>query len=218
MIQQLRLAAGGSGHAPLPRPGPPGCVDAKRAALPFGRIALHFRFTENMPIERTIKMRNRPETPAPCDGPRRRRFAGSAILAAMLAGGLLAQVRSAPPAQLPDERYKADILVIVAHPDDERRHRLSRESHLRRAPARGGHLRDARQRRGNAAGNEQAASLAAVREIEARRALAYFGVMNVWFLNGPDTPGQDVLRSLETWNHGASLEQVVRLVRLTRRK
>ncbi len=40
--------------------------------------------------------------------------------------------------------------------------------------------------------------------------------MNVWFLGGPDTPGQDVLRSLETWNHGAALAQAVRLVRLTR--
>jgi hypothetical protein len=40
--------------------------------------------------------------------------------------------------------------------------------------------------------------------------------MNVWFLGGPDTPGQDVLRSLETWNHGAALDQAVRLIRLTR--
>src|SRR6266480_1729318 len=42
------------------------------------------------------------------------------------------------------------------------------------------------------------------------------GILDVWYLNGPDTPGQDVLHSLETWGHGASLEQVVRLVRLTR--
>jgi hypothetical protein len=65
-------------------------------------------------------------------------------------------------------------------------------------------------------GFEQAAALGAEREIEGRRALASFGVMNVWFLNGPDTPGQNVLRSLETWSHGASLDQTVRLVRLTR--
>ena len=42
------------------------------------------------------------------------------------------------------------------------------------------------------------------------------GILDVWFLNCPDTPGKDVLHSLETWGHGASLEQVVRLVRLTR--
>jgi len=41
-------------------------------------------------------------------------------------------------------------------------------------------------------------------------------VLNVWFIGAPDTPGQDVLRSLETWHHGNALEQVVRLVRLTR--
>ena len=40
--------------------------------------------------------------------------------------------------------------------------------------------------------------------------------MNVWFLGCPDTPGQDVLRSLETWNHGTALAKAVRLVRLTR--
>src|SRR5204862_133136 len=69
---------------------------------------------------------------------------------------------------------------------------------------------------GNTAGPEQAASLGAIREIEARRALATLGVENVWFLDGRDTPSQDVLQSLETWHHGAALEQAVRLVRLTR--
>jgi hypothetical protein len=46
--------------------------------------------------------------------------------------------------------------------------------------------------------------------------MAFFGVMHVWFLGGSDTPGQDVLRSLETWNHGNALWEAVRLVRLTR--
>ena len=63
---------------------------------------------------------------------------------------------------------------------------------------------------------EQAASLAAIREIEVRRALASMGVENVWFMNGSDTPGQNVLRSLEAWGHGAALEEAVRIVRLTR--
>ena len=30
-----------------------------------------------------------------------------------------AEIQKAPPAPAPDERYKADILLIVAHPDDE---------------------------------------------------------------------------------------------------
>jgi LmbE family N-acetylglucosaminyl deacetylase len=117
----------------------------------------------------------------------------------------------------PDDRYKADILVIVAHPDDETMvsgylARAIFDQHKRVAVIFGTRGNGG----GNAAGAEQAAALGAEREIEGRRALAEFGVTNVWFLNGPDTPGQDVLRSLETWNHGASLDQTVRLVRLTR--
>jgi LmbE family N-acetylglucosaminyl deacetylase len=117
----------------------------------------------------------------------------------------------------PDERFKADILVIVAHPDDETEitgflARAIFDEHKRVAVIFGTHGDGG----GNAAGQEQAAALGAVRGIEARRALAVLGVTNVWFLGGPDTPGQDVLRSLETWNHGASLAQTVRLIRLTR--
>lgn len=125
--------------------------------------------------------------------------------------------QQAPSLTLPDERYKADILLVVAHPDDE----TAISSYLARA------VFDQHKRvaviygtrgdgGGNNIGNEQATALGAVREIEARRALASFGVMNVWFIGAPDTPGQDVLRSLETWHHGNALEQVVRLVRLTR--
>jgi LmbE family N-acetylglucosaminyl deacetylase len=69
---------------------------------------------------------------------------------------------------------------------------------------------------GNTVGPEQAASLGLVREIEARTAVATLGIDHVWFLDGRDTPSQDVLQSLETWHHGAALEQAVRLVRLTR--
>lgn len=126
-------------------------------------------------------------------------------------------IPKAPPAPTPDERYKADILLIVAHPDDETAvtgylAKAIYDEHRRVAVIFGTRGNGG----GNAMGNVQAAALGAQREIEARRALASFGVMNVWFLNGPDTPGQDVLRSLETWNHGDSLGQTVRLVRLTR--
>jgi LmbE family N-acetylglucosaminyl deacetylase len=134
-----------------------------------------------------------------------------------LASLAAAELPKAPPAPRPDDRFKADILVIVAHPDDE----TEVTGYLAKA------IFDEKRRvavifgtrgdgGGNAMGNEQAAALGAERDIEARRALASFGVMNVWFLGGPDTPGQDVLRSLETWNHGAALAQAVRLVRLTR--
>jgi LmbE family N-acetylglucosaminyl deacetylase len=134
---------------------------------------------------------------------------GSALVAAELS--------KAPPAQRPDERFKADILIVVAHPDDETMvtgylAKAIYEDHHRVAVIFGTRGDGG----GNAMGNEQAAALGAEREIEARRALASLGVMNVWFLGGPDTPGQDVLRSLETWNHGAALSQTVRLMRLTR--
>lgn len=132
-------------------------------------------------------------------------------------GAAPAQELKAPARIAPDARFKADILLIVAHPDDE----SMITGYLARA------IYDQNKRvaviygtrgdgGGNTVGQEQAAALGAVREIEARRACASMGIQNVWFLNGPDTPGQDVLRSLETWHHGTALEQVVRLVRLVR--
>jgi LmbE family N-acetylglucosaminyl deacetylase len=127
-----------------------------------------------------------------------------------------AQVKQAPPYPAPDDRYKADILVVVAHPDDD----MAAAPYVARAMDQGKRAAVIFCTRGNSGsnyvGNEQATSLGAVREIEGRRAEAALGVYNVWFLNGPDTPGQDVLHSLEAWGHGAALEQVVRLVRLTR--
>jgi LmbE family N-acetylglucosaminyl deacetylase len=128
-----------------------------------------------------------------------------------------AQVANAPEYPPPDARMKADILLVVAHPDDE--------------TAIGSYLAKAvfdQQRRiaivycnrgtggGNTVGREQANAMGAIREIEARKAVAAFGITNVWFLNGRDTPGQNLFQSLQSWQHGAILEDVVRLVRLTR--
>jgi LmbE family N-acetylglucosaminyl deacetylase len=52
--------------------------------------------------------------------------------------------------------------------------------------------------------------------VEARRSLASHGITNVWFLRASDTPTQDVLHSLESVGHGEALEEVIRVVRLTR--
>jgi len=122
-----------------------------------------------------------------------------------------------PPAPEPDDRFKADILVIVAHPDDEGMAigylaKAVLDQHKRVALVYGTRGNGG----GNAIGLEQAAALGAEREIEARKAVASIGITNVWFIGAPDTPGENVLRSLETWNHGSALWQVVRLVRLTR--
>jgi LmbE family N-acetylglucosaminyl deacetylase len=122
------------------------------------------------------------------------------------------------PKALPqaDERYKADILVVVAHPDDEG----AVTPYLARALDEHKRIAVVFGTRGssgaNEAGAEQAAALGAVREIEARNALTSLGINNVWFLDGKDTASQDVLQSLANWDHGECLEQLVRLVRLTR--
>jgi LmbE family N-acetylglucosaminyl deacetylase len=133
------------------------------------------------------------------------------LLAPIVAAG-----QDAKPLRVADERYKADILLVVAHPDDEG----AATAYLARAVDEGKHIAVVYGTRGssgaNEAGTEQAVALGAIREIEARRALATLGIANVWFLGGKDTASQDVLQSLANWEHGVALEQLVRLVRLTR--
>jgi LmbE family N-acetylglucosaminyl deacetylase len=117
----------------------------------------------------------------------------------------------------PDERFKADILLITGHPDDQ----VQISAYLAKA------IYDEHRRvavifanRGSSAtnsnGNEEAAALGDVMDIEGRRAMAALGIMNVWYLPGIDVPGNDLLRSLEAWHHGNVLEEAVRLIRLTR--
>src|ERR1700719_2190551 len=124
--------------------------------------------------------------------------------------------QEAKPLPAADERYKADILLVVAQPDDEG----AATAYLARALDEGKRVAVVFGTRGSSGGNEvgteQALALGAIREIEARRALGTLGITNVWFLGGKDTASQDVLQSLSNWDHGAALEQLVRLVRLTR--
>ncbi len=116
----------------------------------------------------------------------------------------------------PDPRFKADILVVVAHPDDEIMVAayLAREiyDHNKRVavvfqnPGDGGN---------NNVGPEQATALGNIRQIEGRRAAGSLGITNVWFLNGHDTLSQNALASLEHCVHGLCLDQLVRIVRIT---
>jgi len=117
----------------------------------------------------------------------------------------------------PDARYKADILVVVAHPDDD----TLISTYLARA------IIDQHKRvavvyctRGdsgsNSEGREHARALGAVREIEGQRAMNVLGIANVWFLDARDVASQNVLVSLATWPSVSVLEQVVRIFRLTR--
>lgn len=115
------------------------------------------------------------------------------------------------------DRTKTDILLVVAHPDDD----TLVSSYLARA------IFDQNKRvavvyctRGdsgsNSDGRERARALGTVREIEGRRSMAVLGITNVWYLDGRDTASQNVLVSLGSWPHGSVLEQLVRIMRVTR--
>ena len=117
----------------------------------------------------------------------------------------------------PDERYKADILIVVAHPDDEAfftpyAAKAIYDMHKRVAVIFSTHGGSGVNRfsaeRGPAMANE--------REIEARQACAKLGITNVWFLDGKDTPSQNLLNSFANWGHGENLEKLIGLIRLTR--
>lgn len=128
---------------------------------------------------------------------------------------ICAQTQPAIPA--PDNRFKVDVLVVTAHPDDD----TAISTFLARAVFdEGKRVAIVFTNRGNsgpnAVGMEQSKALADVREMEARHSLAERGISNVWFLDGQDTPTQDVLHSLETLGHGQALEAVTRIIRLTR--
>jgi LmbE family N-acetylglucosaminyl deacetylase len=139
-------------------------------------------------------------------------------VAFMVITSAAAQQKQAPPLSGPDNRYKADLLVVVAHPDDESGDiagllaRLIYDQHRTVAVI----FINRGQRAANSQGEEKGNALGAEREIEGRKALASLGVANVWFLGTPNVSTQNVLNALEEWGHGSVLEQVVRLVRLTR--
>ena len=145
---------------------------------------------------------------------------GVLIALVLLVGGAIAQlpnnnVQVPQRARTHDDRLKTDILVIVAHPDDE----TAISTYIARA------VFDENRRvavaystsgegGANEYGYETGRALGYIRESEARRALTALGVQNLWFLDGKNTGG-GVLNSLASWPHSRGLESVVRLIRLT---
>src|SRR5580658_6193359 len=124
------------------------------------------------------------------------RISSNVLLASLLVMPVFAQGLKPLPALPPDSRLKADILLVVAHPDDETgvsaylaklldQHKRVEVVYLTHGEA--GH---------NNMGPERGPSLGAVRETEVRHALTTLGIDNVWFLDGRDTPSQNVLQSL----------------------
>jgi LmbE family N-acetylglucosaminyl deacetylase len=121
-----------------------------------------------------------------------------------------------PPLLKPDERLKVDVLLVVAHPDDETGvvpylvqliDQNKQVAVVYTTHGEAGH---------NNMGPERAQSLGTVREMELRHALQSVGINNVWFLSGRDTPSQNVLESLANWRQGQAEEELIRMVRLTR--
>ncbi len=139
-----------------------------------------------------------------------------AVLVAIAITGAAQTPTPTPPLLKPDDRLKADVLLIIAHPDDETgvvpyllqlidQHKRVAVIYTTHGEA--GH---------NNMGPERARSLGVVRETELRHALDSVGIKNVWFLTGRDTPSQNVLQSLANWGHGQVQEEMVRMVRITR--
>jgi LmbE family N-acetylglucosaminyl deacetylase len=130
---------------------------------------------------------------------------------------LVSRAQQSQPNPQPDARYKVDILIVVGHPDDDVEvaayiAKLIEEQHKTAAVVYGTRGNSG----GNAVGPEQSKAFSDIREMEARHSLASYGITHAWFMHGSDTPGGDVLHSLEAWGHGEALEEAVRLVRITR--
>ncbi len=142
-----------------------------------------------------------------------------ALLILLLALGQIAvaQTPRTWSPQKPDDRLKADLVLLVAHPDDDvlagaYLARVIQEQKKRVAVA----FMTSGDSGGNQAGAERGASLGLIRRTEGLKDLATLGITNVWFLSGHDTAGQDPRRSLGNWGHARVLAEAVRIVRLTR--
>src|SRR6266702_385524 len=107
------------------------------------------------------------------------------VLLTMACSGSRSQEQKAWKISGSAERFKADILVVVAHSEDEGAvtpylARAIYDLQKRVAVVYGTHGDSG----GNNYGREHAAGLGDIREMEARESCARIGIKNVWFLDG----------------------------------
>ncbi len=110
---------------------------------------------------------------------------------------------------------KTDILLVLAHPDDETgaastiaQYALNRNARITAVYCTRG------EGGGNAVGTQFGPALGILREMELREALSKLGVRAAYFLDAEDFAYTEDLRiSLERWDHLERLKRLVRLVR-----
>ncbi|WP_067471862.1 sugar-binding protein [Actinomadura hibisca] len=143
------------------------------------------------------------------------------VLAVALATALVTVVPGTAPADArPPDRGRLDVLFVGAHPDDEASTLSTLGQWNENGRARVGVLTVTRgEGGGNAAGTEEGPPLGLLREGEERRAVGRAGITDVHYLDKVDfyyTVSAPL--TARAWDHGATLEKVVRLVRETRPK
>ncbi|QXJ20227.1 PIG-L family deacetylase [Actinomadura graeca] len=135
-------------------------------------------------------------------------------------GGAPPGAPSGAPSDAGSGDGRLDVLFVGAHPDDEAGTLSTLGQWNEFEKAKTGVLTVTRgEGGGNAAGNEEGPPLGLLRENEERRAVGKAGVTDIHYLDEVDfyytvsTP-----LTAKTWDHGKTLEKVVRLVRETRPK
>jgi LmbE family N-acetylglucosaminyl deacetylase len=135
-------------------------------------------------------------------------------------GFLSLAAQTNPPVEIPEGAafLKTDILGVFAHPDDETGAATTLAYYaLEQGKSVSAVYCTRGEGGGNAVGTQSGPALGILRESELRTALTRLGVRSAWFLDAEDFAyTEDLLISLEKWNHLERLERLVRLVRTLR--
>ncbi|MBW3623835.1 MAG: PIG-L family deacetylase [Armatimonadetes bacterium] len=118
-------------------------------------------------------------------------------------------------AESPPDLLKTDLMVVVAHPDDEG---MAAAAMARYALGEGKTVATVHATRGEGGGNEVGTqlgpALGQLREAELRAALRVMGVHHLYFLDKTDWAYTESAKAtLDKWGHDDSLGRLVRLIR-----